>query len=171
MKKVKTILLGLTFFLLISSTTFVPLKGQTQDNPKKPLSPEQLEMIKQKIKSGEDFIRLEPDTKGSFSWWGYLTYPGQWHFYPVGCGEGNLEIHLTNIPSGSDYDLYLFDCNAVELARSDYGGNSDEEIIYWVSPNTCYRRFPLHSIKKLSFFSTENITKTLNQKKRRVMPC
>ena len=135
MKKVKMILLGLTFFLLISSTTFVPLKGQTQDNPKKPLSLEQLEMIKQKIKSGEDFIRLDPDSKGSFSWWGYLYSPGQWHYFPLGCGEGNLEIHLTNIPSGSDYDLYLYDCNAMELARSWNSGNSDEQIIYWVSPN------------------------------------
>ena len=80
MKKVKMILLGLTFFLLINSTTLGPLKGQTQDNPKKPLSPEQREMIRQKIKSGEDFIRLESDTKGSFSWWGYLTYPGSGTF-------------------------------------------------------------------------------------------
>jgi hypothetical protein len=117
MKKVKMILLGLIFFLLISSTTFVPLKGQTQDNPKKPLSSEELEIIKQKIRTGEDFIWLDPEGKGSFSWWGYLTYPGEWHYFPLGCGEGNLEIHLTNIPSGSDYDLYLFDCNAVELAR------------------------------------------------------
>jgi murein DD-endopeptidase MepM/ murein hydrolase activator NlpD len=135
MKKAIFIFLGTVVALVMSIGFSVPLQGQTGAVSKKPLSPEQLEMIKQKIKSGEDFIRLESDTKGSFSWWGYLTYPGQWYFYPLTCGEGNLEIHLTNIPSGSDYDLYLYDCNAVELAHSDYGGNSDELIIYWVSPN------------------------------------
>lgn len=65
-----------------------------------------------------------------------LSYlPREWHFYPVGWGEGELEIHLTDIPQGSDYDLYLFDCDGVVLALSEDGGNSDEEIIDSVSPN------------------------------------
>ncbi|KPL05196.1 MAG: hypothetical protein AMJ73_01930 [candidate division Zixibacteria bacterium SM1_73] len=138
MKKWILLSSGVALFILLGIAVFVPVEGQRQvgdpeqsgNVSKKPLYPKQMEMIKQKIKSGEDFIWLDTDNKGSFSWWGYLTYPGQWHYFPLGCGEGYLEIHLTNIPSGSDYDLYLFDCNAVELARSDYGGNSDEEIIY-----------------------------------------
>jgi hypothetical protein len=139
MKKVQLILSVFIFFLLIITTTFVPIKGQTQDNPKNPLSSEQLEIIRQKIKTGEDAIRLDPDNKGTFSWWGYLEYAGLWDFYYLTCGEGDLIIYLNNIPEGSDYDLYLFDCNGFELASSRNPSNSDEVIItsvltnlYWI---------------------------------------
>ncbi len=142
MRKVILVFSGVAPFLVMGIGFFVPAEGQTGAISKKPLTPEQLEVIKQKIKSGEDFIgsqdafALDPDAKGSFSWWGYLESPGESDFYSLICGDGNLEIHLTSIPEGSDYDLYLYDCEYNLLAYSENYGNSDEEIIYWVSINT-----------------------------------
>jgi hypothetical protein len=136
MKKVILLLSGVALFLLIGLVVFMPGKGQTQNLSKKELSSEQLEMIKQRVEGGEDVIPLDPDTKGDFAWWGYLEYAGVWDYYSLVCGEGTLEIHLTSIPEFSDFDLYLFDCNGYELARSWNSGNQDEEIIEWVSTDT-----------------------------------
>ena len=136
MKKLILLLPGVILFLLVYLAVFMPAKGQAQNISKKGLSSKQLQIIKQRIKTSQDVIRLDPESKGSFSWWGYLEYPGLWDFYYLVCGERNLETHLTSIPEFSDYDLYLFDCNWVELAGSWNSGNSDEEIIYSVTTNT-----------------------------------
>jgi hypothetical protein len=89
-KKLILVLSGVALFVVMVIGFSILAEGQTEAISKTPLSKEQLEIIKQKIKSGEDFIRLEFDTKGSFSWWGYLTYPGQWHFHL--CAEPLLQI-------------------------------------------------------------------------------
>jgi hypothetical protein len=136
MKKLILVFSGMTLLFLMGISVFVPLKLYAQGIPKKKLTSEQLEIIKQKIKESQDVIRLDPESKGSFSWWGHLEYPGDWDFYYLICGEGNLEIHLTDIPEFSDYDLYLFDCNGVVLDSSINSFNDPEEIIRWVTTDT-----------------------------------
>lgn len=53
--------------------------------------------------------------------------------------SGNVNLWLGNIPSGCDFDLYLFSSNGVQLASSLKAGQSDELISsYAVTANTNY---------------------------------
>ena len=136
MKKVNWVLVCVTLSLFMGVCLLVTTVAQTQDVSKPALSSEQMETIKETINSSKDVIKLDPDNKGSFDWWGYIGYPTSWNFYYLICGQGSLEIHLTDIPEGSDFDLYLFDCNGAELAFSNNGGNSDEQILLSVLTDT-----------------------------------
>ena len=135
MKKINWVLVCVALSLFMDVYLYVTTVAQTQDGFKPALSSEQLEKIKEIIKNSQDVISLDPDNKGTFSWWGYLEYAGLWDFYYLTCGEGDLIIYLNNIPEGSDYDLYLFDCNGVELASSRNPSNGDEIIIMYVTTN------------------------------------
>ncbi|HZG14844.1 MAG TPA: pre-peptidase C-terminal domain-containing protein [Candidatus Bathyarchaeia archaeon] len=49
-----------------------------------------------------------------------------------------LEFSLTNIPEGMDLDIYLFDSNQKQVAKSDKAKNADESIIYNGDPGYYY---------------------------------
>jgi len=49
--------------------------------------------------------------------------------------SGSINITLTNIPGGCDYDLELLDAGYNEVASSRNAENSDESISYPVSPS------------------------------------
>ncbi len=136
MKKANWILFCIAVFFSMGVFLFITSAAQTQDVSKPAVSSEQQDKIRETIKNSQDLIWLDSDTKGEFAWVGLFHYVGEWHYYSLVCGEGDLEIYLINIPQDSDFDLYLFDCNGWELARSDSSGNSNESIIYSVTPDT-----------------------------------
>jgi hypothetical protein len=77
MKKLILISSGISFFLLLIVTALASVEAETHDTIKRSLSPEQLQMIKQRIKSPQDSVRLDPEGKGSFDWWGWLDWMGE----------------------------------------------------------------------------------------------
>jgi hypothetical protein len=64
----------------------------------------------------------------SINVWGYISYEGEEDPYPIESGTGWIDLHLTNIPSGCDYDLYLYDGYLNPVDSSIKSGNSDERI-------------------------------------------
>ncbi|MGB7061866.1 MAG: CARDB domain-containing protein [Candidatus Zixiibacteriota bacterium] len=138
MKRVNSVLICIALFFSMGVFLFVTSLAQTQAVSKPAISSEQLERIRETIKNSQDLIRLDPHAKGEFAWMGYFAYAGLWDYYSLVCGEGDLEIYLTITAGGDDpdFDLYLFDCDGWELARSDSSGSVDESITYFVTPDT-----------------------------------
>ncbi|EOD01149.1 PPC domain-containing protein [Caldisalinibacter kiritimatiensis] len=53
-------------------------------------------------------------------------------------GEAEVDIQLTSIPSGNDYDLKLYDDNYDKIDSSTAGGNDSDEIIQTLDEGTYY---------------------------------
>ncbi len=51
---------------------------------------------------------------------------------------GSTFVHLANIPSGSDYNLYLYDSDKQLIGSSENGGNSNENIALTLVPGRYY---------------------------------
>jgi hypothetical protein len=45
-----------------------------------------------------------------------------------------IELWLTHVPNGQDYDLYLRDASLELRGSSDHSGNADEHILTWLLP-------------------------------------
>ncbi len=130
----------LILFLGIVLMVFAPsrLKIYSQEpiiKIKKKESPKASEL---RIVNKGDLFLLRP--MGHFSYWSTLDSADDYKDYEFITGEGTFACTLSNIPEGSDYDLYLYDCNLQTLAYSDYGGNSDEYIEYEVGIGLYYVR-------------------------------
>ena len=124
--------------VLEATCLLVPTNVRTEDSLKKEGWSRGPTISKQQGQISENAVWLDPDSKGSFSVWGYLEEEGDWDYYSLICAEGWLEIYLESIPPTSDYDLYLFDCNWVVLDSSTRGLNWDEEIISYVTTDKYY---------------------------------
>ena len=62
----------------------------------------------------------------------FSNFESSQDFYDVfffdALAAGNLNVTLSNIPSGADYDLYLYDANKLLVQFSRNLGNLDEQI-------------------------------------------
>jgi len=135
----KRLILVLSITVLLVLTVICDLtllRAENRGKDKSVLLGDWLENTGQKIGELQDVVELDSNNKGTFSVWGYLEEPGDWDYYSLIPGEGPIEIHLSNIPLGSDYDLYLYGCDWYELTYSDYAGNNDELITYYLPTDT-----------------------------------
>lgn len=92
----------------------------------------------------------ETENNGSFSTadtiqdddnvYGYVSVAYDKDYYKITFdAEGFANFYLGSIPSGQDYDLYVYDENYNEITRSMNGSNADELIIgESVSADTVY---------------------------------
>jgi len=72
------------------------------------------------------------DTK---TYYDTLAYTDDYNDYTIYVNySGNISISLTNIPTGCDYDLYLYDAYWNEVSYSENWGTTNENITYYVSP-------------------------------------
>ena len=62
------------------------------------------------------------------------------YYYIVPTSTVDVHIELTNIPEGSDFDLYVYryDNGYEQVAISNLGGNLDESVIFTPTPNEKY---------------------------------
>lgn len=75
--------------------------------------------------------------------WGSLP-PGDNDLFRVEVtDETHSSFQLTNVPSSSNYDLYLYDAELAPIAGSANDGNADEQIIRSLTPGTYYLRVHL----------------------------
>lgn len=67
--------------------------------------------------------------------------------------ESNVTISLSNIPSGCDYDLKIYDSANVQKGTSTYGGNASEYISLTLSTGTYYIKVYSYSGASSSYYS------------------
>jgi len=60
------------------------------------------------------------------------------YFYIDLLADGGVELWLTDIPAGHDYDLYLRNAQGTAVARSSEIGNADEHIVTGILPQGRY---------------------------------
>lgn len=71
--------------------------------------------------------------------YGLINPSGDLDFYKVMFNTNSANFYLGNIPSGKDYDLYVYDASYNLIASSTNGSNSDETISNMsILPNSWY---------------------------------
>jgi len=68
----------------------------------------------------------------------YVWYAGDNDYYKFILSRGVVQIQLTNIPAGCNYDLYLYDAGGTELTKSVNPGQTDEQVTWSVSTGSTY---------------------------------
>jgi hypothetical protein len=86
---------------------------------------------------------LEPDTVYEAYIWNQMDQDDYYHFTPTSQVSGDVEINLTNIPEGKDYDLYVYyyshiSGKYVQEAESYEPGSSDERVAFTPVPARKY---------------------------------
>lgn len=68
-----------------------------------------------------------------------ISFPNEWDFYIIDLpADHTAEIWLDNIPTGHDYNLYLFNAANGQVGYSGEVGNQSEHILTTVLPNGRY---------------------------------
>jgi len=68
----------------------------------------------------------------------YVWYDGDNDYYKFILSRGVVQIQLTNIPAGCNYDLYLYDAEGKELTKSVNPDQNNEEVTWSVSTGSTY---------------------------------